>query len=76
MYLLGCAREDSKVDRLERAMICMAETKKPKWDQVNLERKLDELGLTMFFPEEVCSLSCCCGVVCAFAPLYKRAGHK
>ena len=56
MYLLGCAGEDSKVDRLERAVICLAENKKPKWEQVNLEKRLDELGLTMFFPEEVCFL--------------------
>ena len=34
-------------------MICLAETKKPTWDQVNLEKRLEELGLAMFFPEEV-----------------------
>ena len=46
-------------------MICLAETKKPTWDQINLEKRLEELGLTMFFPEEVFPLSCCWRVVCA-----------
>jgi hypothetical protein len=44
---------------LEKAIICLAENKerddaKPKWEQVNLEKRLEELGLAPFFPEEVC----------------------
>lgn len=48
----------AKVDRLEKAIICLAEGKdrddlKTKWEQVNLEKRLEELGLAPFFPEEV-----------------------
>ena len=48
----------NKVDRLEQAIIGLAnrerDDSKPKWEQVNLEKRLEELGLAPFFPEEVC----------------------